>query len=44
LGTIDEAEEMLPFQIWNNLGFPKKIIVTGEFNGDEMMYGRKGVG
>ena len=44
LRTIDKAEVVLPFQIWNNLGFPKKVIVTGEFNGDEMMYWRKKVG
>ena len=44
LRTIDKAKEVLPFQIWNNLGFPKEVIITGEFNSDKMVYGRKRVG
>ena len=29
LRTIDKAKEVLPFQIWNNLGFPKEVIILG---------------
>ena len=41
---IEKAEEVLSFQIGHNLCFPKKLIITGEFNGDKMMYGGKIVG
>ena len=37
LRTINEAKEVLPFQVWDNLGFPKEIIILGYFNGNEMV-------
>ena len=43
-GSIKIAIEMLPLEIWNNLSFPKEVVVTGEFDGDEMMDGSKGSG
>jgi hypothetical protein len=39
-GTIDVAKKVLAFEIWHNLCFPQKVIVTGQFDGDKVMYWR----
>jgi hypothetical protein len=36
-GSINEAIKMLASKLRDNLGFPEKIIVTIEFDGDEML-------
>ena len=42
--SIEIAKQMLPLKIRNNLSFPEEVVVTGEFDGDEMMDGSKGSG
>ena len=39
-GAIDVAKKVLAFEIWHNLCFPQKVIVTGQFDGDKVMYWR----
>ena len=43
LSAIDETKQILPFQVWNDLGFPQQVVISSKFNSSRMVDWGKGV-